>query len=153
MNILFREATNSDIEWLLQAMREFYAIDGYPFKGEIARPALETFLNDPRLGRLWLIEAEGKAIGYVALTFSYSFEFHGRDAFVDELFIDAAYRGRGIGTQAMRFIEERCREFGVAALHLEVERENLAAQGLYRKFGFKDHDRFLMTRWIPESES
>ena len=147
---VFKAATDSDIEWLLKAMHEFYAIDGYPFNEEIARPALEKFIGNSSLGRLWLIEAEGKAVGYVALTFGYSFEFHGRDAFVDELFVDSAYRGQGIGNQTMQFIEERCREFGIAALHLEVERENLAAQGLYRKFGFKDHDRFLMTRWIAK---
>jgi ribosomal protein S18 acetylase RimI-like enzyme len=36
----------------------------------------------------------------------------------------------------------------VRALHLEVERANTAAQGLYRKFGFADHERYLFTRWI-----
>ena len=38
---------------------------------------------------------------------------------------------------------------GVSALHLEVERQNEAAQGFYRRLGFKDHDRYLMTRWLP----
>jgi GNAT superfamily N-acetyltransferase len=148
MNIEFRFANHQDIEWLLVAMREFYAIDDYSFDEKMARRALEIFIADDRLGRLWLIESEGKAIGYVALTFSYSFEFHGRDAFVDELFIDASHRGQGIGKTAMRFIDEKCRELGVNALHLEVERENIAAQKLYRRFGFADHDRYLMTKRI-----
>jgi GNAT superfamily N-acetyltransferase len=148
MEIEFRVANRTDIGWLLQAMREFYAIDEYPFDEEIARAALGKFIDDSRLGYLWLIECEAQTIGYVVLTFSYSLEFHGRDAFVDELFITAPYRGQGVGNRTMRFIEERCREFGVAALHLEVERENLAAQALYKKFGFRDHQRFLMTKWI-----
>ncbi len=148
MKVEFRFANLQDIEWLLVAMREFYAIDGYSFDEKIARKALEIFIADDTLGRLWLIEGEGKAIGYVALTFSYSFEFHGRDAFVDELFIDASYRGQGIGKTAMRFIDEKCRELGVNALHLEIERENIAAQKLYRGFGFADHDRYLMTKRI-----
>jgi ribosomal protein S18 acetylase RimI-like enzyme len=150
MQISFRAATLTDIDWLIEAMREFNAIEDYGFNESIARPALEKFIPDSSLGGLWLIEAEGKAVGYVVLTFGYSFEFHGRDAFVDELFIEADYRGRGIGRQAMRFIEERCREFGVKALHLEVDRTNFAGQALYQKSGFKDHDRFLMTRWITK---
>jgi ribosomal protein S18 acetylase RimI-like enzyme len=150
MEIAFRAAKPTDIEWLLTAMREFYAIDEYAFNEAIARAALEKFINDSRLGGLWLIEHEDKAIGYVALTFSYSFEFHGRDAFVDELFIDENYRGQGVGKLVMQFIEERCKEFGVEALHLEVERTNLAGQALYKKAGFKDHDRFLMTKWIAK---
>lgn len=39
-----------------------------------------------------------------------------------------------------------CREAGVSALHLEVARKNTAAQGFYRRLGFEDHDRYLMTR-------
>ncbi|HYS78429.1 MAG TPA: hypothetical protein VEO94_06295 [Candidatus Dormibacteraeota bacterium] len=41
---------------------------------------------------------------------------------------------------------------GVRALHLEMERGNVAAQALYRRHGFADHDRYLMTRWIGEIE-
>jgi ribosomal protein S18 acetylase RimI-like enzyme len=33
-------------------------------------------------------------------------------------------------------------------LHLEVERANTAAQGVYRRAGFKDHDRYLLTKWL-----
>jgi diamine N-acetyltransferase len=150
MKINFRVATISDVEMLLRFMREFNQIDDYGFAESTARPALEKFINDASLGYLWLIEGEDKAIGYVAVTFGYSFEFHGRDAFVDELFLEANYRGQGIGNQTMQFIEERCREFGVKALHLEVERTNSAALALYRKFGFKDHDRYLLTRWISK---
>lgn len=150
MGIHFCAANQTDIEWLLEAMRVFYAIDEYGFNESTARSALEKFIADSSLGRLWLIECENKAIGYVALTFCYSFEFHGRDAFIDELFIDENYRGQGVGTQVMQFIEERSRELGIDALHLEVERTNVAGLALYKKFGFKDHNRFLMTRWISK---
>ena len=129
-------------------MREFYAIDGYPFDEAITRVALETFVCDAALGALYLIEDQGRAIGYLVLTFGFSFEFHGRDAFLDELFLAEEWRGNGIGTMAMRFLEQRCRDFGVTALHLEVERTNEAGIALYRKFGFADHDRYLMTKWI-----
>lgn len=149
MEINFRSANNPDIEWLLAAMREFYAIDGYPFDEDLSRLNLEKFIHDETLGRLWLIEVEEKTVGYVVLAFGFSFEFGGRDAFVDELFIDASHRGQGLGTATMRFVEAQCRELGVKALHLEVERENLVAQQLYKNFGFTDHDRHLMTRRIP----
>jgi len=39
-------------------------------------------------------------------------------------------------------------ESGRQALHLEVERTNAVGQTLYRKFGFEDHDRYLMSRRI-----
>ena len=95
-----------------------------------------------------MIEADGGPVGYVVLTLGFSLEFHGRDAFVDEIYIRAQYRGRGIGGKALAFAEGACRSLGVRALHLEVERKNTAAQAVYRKVGFKDHDRYLMTKYV-----
>jgi diamine N-acetyltransferase len=33
-------------------------------------------------------------------------------------------------------------------MHLEVDRANTRAQEVYRKAGYKDHDRFLWTKWL-----
>jgi ribosomal protein S18 acetylase RimI-like enzyme len=81
-----------------------------------------------------------------------SLEFGGRDAFIDELYVRPAYRGQGIGTKVLKFADEVCRSAGVQALHLEVERKNVKAQTFYRKVGFQDHDRYLMTRWIATAK-
>lgn len=151
MNIAFRAASNEDIDTLVNFMRQFYAIDNYPFDESIARNALRDMIGNPTLGRIWLIDYGNEAIGYIVITFGYSLEYHGRDAILDEFFIKDAYRHQGFGMRAMQFVVEECRANGIDALHLEVERTNLAGQALYRKFGFEDHDRYLMTRRIEES--
>ena len=147
--IHFRLASNADLTLLLDFMQQFYAIDQYIFDEDTARSTLQTFISDPSLGRLWLIDEGSQAIGYIALTFGYSLEYHGRDAFVDEFFLLASHRNRGIGTLALQFAHEACQDLGVQAMHLEVEHTNLAAQALYRKMGFELHShRYLMTRWL-----
>lgn len=151
MQISFHQATNADQGLLVAFMRRFYEIDNYPFNEQVAFAALEAILTDTILGRVWILAEEGTAVGYIVLTLGYSLEYGGRDAFIDEFYIEASHRGRGIGTQAMEFVEEACREMGVNALHLEVERGNNAGQGLYRKNGFEDHNRYLMTKWIKRS--
>jgi ribosomal protein S18 acetylase RimI-like enzyme len=82
------------------------------------------------------------------VTFGYSIEFGGRDAFLDELFISPDARGRGLGTRALEVAAQACREAGILAVRLEVDRGNTGAQRLYRAHGFVDHDRYLMTRWL-----
>mgnify|MGYP001455963673 CR=1 FL=1 len=144
----FRLANPTDFDTLMEFMRQFYAIDQYPFDEQAARTTLEKIVGDPSLGRAWLINHEDEAIGYLAVTFGYSLEYHGRDAFIDELFVTTNYRNHGVGTKAIEFVLEMCPELGIHALHLEVERTNTAGQALYRKFGFENHDRYLMTRWI-----
>lgn len=148
MATTFSIAAHADIETLLQFMREYYEFDHLPFNEQIAHAALAKFLDDESLGRVWLICYEGEPIGYLVLTLGYSLECGGRDAFIDEVYIRANHRGRGIGQSALTFAEDECRALGVRALHLEVERANTGAHALYRKVGFVDHDRYLMTKWI-----
>ena len=148
MPIYFQPATSADIELLLGFMRQFYEIDHYPFDEQIAREALDGIIADRSLGRVWVIREESSPVGYIVLTLGYSLEFHGRDAFIDEFYIQESHRGRGLGKEAIKLVEEACREEGVHALHLEVERNNRAAQALYNKFGFEEHDRYLMTKWV-----
>ena len=150
MELQPRLANDTDVNTILPFMRQFYAIDQYPFDELIARTALTDMVRDSSLGRVWLIYNRDKVIGYLVITFGYSLEYHGRDAFIDELFIEANYRHQGIGTKVMEFALEACRELGVHALHLDVERTNIAGQALYRKFGFENHDRYLLTRRLEE---
>jgi GNAT superfamily N-acetyltransferase len=148
MEPTFTLAKTNNIDTLVELMQEFYAYDHLEFNESAARSALQMVLNDPSLGSVWLIELAGETIGYVVLALGFSLEYRGRDAFIDELYIRASHRGQGIGKQALQLIEATCRSLGVQALHLEVERVNSNAQAVYRKAGFVDHDRLLMTKWI-----
>jgi GNAT superfamily N-acetyltransferase len=150
MEALFRIANASDTPALLELMREYYAFDHLPFDEAAIRPALAALLDNDSFGRAWLIEDGGTALGYVVLTLGYSLEYHGRDAFVDELYIREAYRGRGLGRLTLELLEATCRELGVQALHLEVDRANTVAQEVYRRAGYEDNDRYLMNKWIAK---
>lgn len=153
MTLTIQPATQSDVEALVKFSRALNQEDP-DFTGETrfddtaARTALQGFVDNPALGRAWLILDGDVPIGYVILTLGYSLEYHGRDAFIDEIYIAADYRGRGIGTYVMQFVEDEARKLGVNALHLEVERANKPAQTLYQKMGFEDHQRYLLTKWI-----
>ncbi|MBE9004499.1 GNAT family N-acetyltransferase [Fortiea sp. LEGE XX443] len=152
MNINFKPGENNDVETLLILIQNFYELDGcVSFNAVVLRSALSQLLSDESMGRVWLIQDHNQTIGYVILTFGYSLEYGGRDAFIDELYIEPAYHGQGIGKQIIKFLEEVCIFLNVQALHLEVERENTSAQGFYRRVGFKDHNRYLMTKWLNKT--
>jgi ribosomal protein S18 acetylase RimI-like enzyme len=127
-------------------MAENYAEAGYPFDPVAARDCFAAIVRDPALGRAWLVGVGGEVAGYAVLTLGYSLEYRGFDAFVDDLYVVPAQRGRGLGRAALEAVEAAARELGVRALHLEVERENASAQTLYRRRGFRDNDRRLMTK-------
>jgi GNAT superfamily N-acetyltransferase len=141
-----RQAASSDVPTLLELQAAYYEEDGYPFSANEARSAWKRFLSDDTLGRAWVIQAESVVVGYVVLTLGYSFEYRGRDAFVDELYVIAESRGRGLGRKALGVVESYATRLGVRALHLEVERNKKNANRLYRSWGFVDHERYLMTK-------
>lgn len=146
-----RLAQADDLEVVASLMAEFYSESGYPFNRAMAWAALTKLIEEPDVGRLWLILNPEKAVGYIAVTFGFSLEFYGRDAFIDDLFIQPPFRGVGLGTRVLKAVEPECRALGVRALHLEVGCTNQAGQALYRRQGFRDNDRQLLSkRLLPE---
>lgn len=152
MTVNYRVAEISDLTLLLELVQEFHKTEKLAFDEKVDRDVLANFLADPSLGQLWLIQQEYEAIGYIILTLGYSLEYRGRDAFIDEFYIRSNYRGQGIGSQTLAFVEDACRVLGVQALHLEVDFENPDAQRLYRRVGYQLHKRFLMTKHFAVSE-
>lgn len=129
-------------------MSTFNQIDGYDFDITIGEENLIEFTSNQALGRLYMISNEQEIIGYIVLTFGFSFEYKGRDAFIDEFYIKESYRNQGIGKLTMDFVESEARKFNVKALHLEVEPHNLNANKLYLKKGYQSNNRVLMTKTI-----
>jgi ribosomal protein S18 acetylase RimI-like enzyme len=133
---------------LLERMRDFYAHEGIPFDPAVSEPVLRELVGQPQLGRVLEIVADGSPVGYAVLALGFSLEFGGRNAFLDELYVDPAWRGRGIGTIALRLLQEASRELGARSLALEVGLDNPGAERLYRGEGFTSNGRQLMTRRI-----
>lgn len=145
----FRLATPEDLTELVVMMKELQADDPWsvPFDEADAARVTEQLLRQPALGRIWLIAADERTIGYIVMAFDYSLEYRGRGAWVDEFFVRPTHRGLGIGTQALEFFSTQAKNLGVTVVHLEVNHGNPAIE-LYRRLGFEDHQRYLMTKWI-----
>jgi GNAT superfamily N-acetyltransferase len=149
MNTQIRPATAGDLDTLVALMRDFYREDGDPFDAGASRAAFAALLAESSWGRVLVAEEDGTAVGYVALTLGFSLEFGGHDAFVDDLYVAPAHRGRGFGTALLAACEETCRKLGVRALHLAVKPSNRAAV-LYGRRGFRDRPHRLMTKPLDD---
>lgn len=138
----------ADASGVLELMREFHANEELPYDRDVVMRALKTLFEDPSLARVYLTVEDGQVLGYVVLAFGFSFEFDGRDAMIDELYVREDARGRGLGTAMLTWVEGVCRAEDVRALHLEVDDANERGHRLYRRLGYQDHDRHLLTKWL-----
>jgi ribosomal protein S18 acetylase RimI-like enzyme len=148
MDASFRFAKVSDIDGLLPLMQEFYLFERLRYDEARLRGLLSQLIEDKSLGRLILFENSQQVVGYMVLGFGFSLEFHGRDCFIDEFYVRPERRQQGIGRGAVDFAMQTCRELGIKAVHLEADHFNPRGHEFYRRLGFKDHDRHLMTRWL-----
>jgi GNAT superfamily N-acetyltransferase len=112
-----------------------------------AKAALRGLIADPSLGCAWLVCDQGREIGYIVLTFDYSLEYGGKCAWVDEFFVKKEYRGKGVGAKTLEFFASEAKKLGAKTIHLEVNHGNPAI-GLYKRAGFEEHGRYLMTKWL-----
>mgnify|MGYP001762389423 FL=1 len=125
-------------------MEQFYAIDGYPMDATVSKGLFFEFIENESLGKGWVIYADGVLAGYVILTFVFSFEYAGRIAFLDELFISETMRGKGLAKEALDFIKAQTELLSVKIIYLEIEPHNENARKLYLSKGFKNHKRGLL---------
>lgn len=153
-HLVIRPATSADEAYLLPMMRALGEQEPNPgvFHESFVSKAFRVLLKHPESGRIWLLFANEEPAGYVVLTLGFSFEYLGIDAFIDELYIVPEFRRRGFARLAMQFAEAEAKRLGVNALHLELDDGNEAALELYRRTGFEDHNRFLMTKWLQRPQ-
>ncbi|MDD2673456.1 MAG: GNAT family N-acetyltransferase [Flavobacterium sp.] len=142
--IEFKHITTADIETIVSLMEEFYAIDNYPIKSDVSKALFEEFISNKNLGKAWLIVSDNEIVGYLILTFVFSFEYQGKIAFLDELYVTEKARGKGIGSKAIEFIKDESHKLSLKLIYLEVEPHNKKAQNLYIASGFEMHNRKLM---------
>jgi len=143
--ITLRAATTGDLDEILPRTRALQDHEGIVIATPQLRAALEKLLGDAGLGGVWVIEDEQKTIGYTIVTYGFDLEFGGRDAWLTELWVDEAARGRGAGTAALALLEPELRARDVKAYHLQVREENPALR-LYERNGFVRVPRLLLTR-------
>jgi ribosomal protein S18 acetylase RimI-like enzyme len=124
-------------------MDEFYAEAAYPLNRKRAAEAFGQLLGDERLGYVWFIQANSREIGYVVLTLCFSMEYGGLIAVIDDLFVQKAFRRKGLGTAALTEVRAFCEKFGIRAILLETGHDNEPAQALYHRIGFVKTDRQL----------
>ena len=146
----WREAGTEDAPLLLEMMREFYAVEELTFEEARAGRALTELVGNRALGRAWLIEIAGQPAGYIVLAFSFSLEFGGLDAFVDELYVRPGFERRGLGRATLAFVEGEARVSGVRMLLLEVRKGNDRARRLYERAGFAGRHNELMGKKLEQ---
>lgn len=99
----------------------------------------DRFTEAVRERQLYVAKLNGIVTGYVLLKkkdYNTPGNVHRKVMVVDELCVEKALRGHGIGTRMMEEVHALARAFGCTDLQLGVYPQNDDAVGFYQKCGF-----------------
>ena len=153
MRVSFRAASIADEQSFLPMMEALWAHERVPFDAAAVRAALAVLFSDPGLGCVWLALVEDAVAGYAIGTWGFSTEQGGRFLLLDELFVLPAFRGKGVGSATLAFVEQEAEREGAGAVRLEVSVENGPVRELYRLAGYIDLRRFFLAKRLSSTSA
>lgn len=135
MHGTIRAMREEDRTCVCEMMRVFYASPAVLSNGstEIFQADINACLSESPYLAGYVFENEGEIQGYAMVAKSFSTEFGKPCIWIEDLYVSAEYRGMGLGSRFLKFIEET---YPNAVYRLEVEEENERAVHVYRKSGF-----------------
>jgi GNAT superfamily N-acetyltransferase len=152
MTLIIRDAVPADAATIDRFVRELARYERLEHEVE-ATPAdfaAALFAPDPKVFAL-ICESEGQAVGFCVwfLTFS---TFQGRHGiYVEDVFVDPAHRGRGIGGAIFRHLAARAVREGWGRMEWSVLDWNEPAISFYRSIGAEPIDGWHRERLTGEA--
>ncbi len=109
----------------------------FPTKEVIPKERFEGLIEEKNI---FVAKIETKIVGYVTFSIvekANSIMRFRKQLSIDAMCVDKNYRGKGIGTSLLEFIEEYAKEENCTDIYLTVNEENRNAIKTYEKFGMK----------------
>ncbi|MFQ6076315.1 MAG: GNAT family N-acetyltransferase [Candidatus Bathyarchaeia archaeon] len=139
MGMTVRSAGESDVAALLRLAEELIPGEAEPKQREcLLRSCIDDAKHD-----LYVAELEGRVIGFLDLWTFPDFVHGGVLTIIQNLVVDGAFRGRGVGDLLVRRAVRRAGERGALELHVWTEFDNKAAIRLYKKHGLTGESLLL----------
>jgi GNAT superfamily N-acetyltransferase len=101
----------------------------------------------------FLAECGPEALGFTQLYPAFASLSLAPSWILNDLYVEPAARGRGVGEALMQAARELALSSGAAELMLQTARDNATAQRLYEKLGWLRDDEFLVYTLDPKKGS
>lgn len=145
---MIRDIEEKDKELFITMCGEFYsshAVSHSVPKSHFVR-TFEVVTHNSPYYKGYMLEHDGKTVGYGLVQLSYSNEAGGMQMFLEELYIREEYRNKGLGKEFFEYIYSSRDD--IARYRLEVTAVNERAIALYKKLGYEKLDYIQMIKDI-----
>lgn len=140
--VTVREAGAADVEAVAGAVEELLLELGgrRPERHEL-EAEVRALLEDPAGGSVLIAEADGDVVGVLSASWQRAIHVPGVYATIQDLWVDGAWRSRGVGAELVEAVASQARARGVGRLEVGLPRETFAAiastESFYRRNRFE----------------
>jgi ribosomal-protein-alanine N-acetyltransferase len=128
MNLIIRKMTLDDLPAVVELDRTSFSLP-WPER------SFRFELTDNPASRCWVVEVDGKLVGMIVVWLLVD------EAHVATLATHPDFRRQGIAKKLLSHALQNLVKEGAQSSFLEVRVSNMAAQEMYRKFGYKESGR------------
>jgi len=130
---IIRKANSLDIETLVKLLTVLFTIEtDFTIDTELQRRGLSLMLKRPDQSCILVAEYNTKVIGMCTGQLLVSTAEGGLKLLVEDLVVNEAYRGSGIGSNLLSEIEKWATKYGATRLDLLADSNNTSALNFYK---------------------
>jgi len=132
--IHIRNCKAEDFEGVVALLRQLWP--DMPLELDALRRTFDRSLASDR--QIYICAVSGQqAVGFGSMTIKSNLWSAGFVGYVDEMVIDGAHRGRGIGTQILDHLVSTARDLGCSRVELDSAFHRKSAHAFYEQRGFQ----------------
>ena len=106
---------------------------------ETLTKGVEAMLLDKSKGQYYVYTINDKVVGQIMHTYEWSDWRNGMFLWVQSVYVDGAYRRKGIFKELYNYVKKICdNDEGIAGVRLYVEKENFNAKATYKSLGMQE---------------
>jgi ribosomal protein S18 acetylase RimI-like enzyme len=133
---IIHPASPADLPALVGLLHQLFSIEqDFQPDPEKQSCGLELLLTSDR-AQVFVAKVDGRAVGMLTLQILVSTAQGGQVGLVEDVVVDVAHRGRGIGDALLEHLRQWAQQRGLSRLQLLADRDNLRALEFYRKQGW-----------------
>jgi GNAT superfamily N-acetyltransferase len=149
MTIEINFATAADLPVLADLLAELFTLES-DFKPERDQQlrGLRAILDDPAIGRLFVLRVGGKVAGMANALITISTAEGSRVLLLEDVIVRREHRGSGLGRQLVEHVLQWARGQGMTRVTLLADRDNQPALDFYRTLGFENSNMTVLRKKI-----
>lgn len=145
----FRKSVKTDIDNIIKIIKQAqkYFKDQGIDQWQNGYPDISTISNDIINGNSYVLEKDGSIIATVVASFekekSYDSIYEGQwisngeYVVIHRVAVDSTYKGMGLSSQIIKYIEKLCLQKGVYSIKVDTHEDNLPMQKVLKKNEFQ----------------